>query len=80
MNQILDGDCAEAIAEIFSEVIVAPDFSAEALAILQKKKNLRLLKILKSPLEAGAFDIAERRRGFIFVATARFESGDGAQI
>src|SRR5208283_214198 len=41
-NKILDGGCAEAIAEIFSEVIVAPDFSAEALEILQKKKNLRL--------------------------------------
>jgi hypothetical protein len=44
VNKILDGDCAAAIAEIFSEVIVAPDFSAEALEILQKKKNLRLLK------------------------------------
>ena len=52
-----DGDCAEAIAEIFSEVIVAPDFSPEALAILQKKKNLRLLKILKSSLSANAFDL-----------------------
>ena len=56
-NKILDGECAEAIAEIFSEVIVAPDFSPEALAILQKKKNLRLLKILKSPVEGGAFDL-----------------------
>jgi phosphoribosylaminoimidazolecarboxamide formyltransferase / IMP cyclohydrolase len=45
VNKILDGDCAAAIAEIFSEVIVAPDFSAEALEILQKKKNLRLIKI-----------------------------------
>ncbi len=52
VNQALDGGCAEAISEIFSEVIVAPDFSPEALAILQKKKNLRLLKILKSPLAA----------------------------
>jgi phosphoribosylaminoimidazolecarboxamide formyltransferase / IMP cyclohydrolase len=56
-NKILDAACAEAIAEIFSEVIVAPEFSAEALAILQKKKNLRLLKILKSPLAGGAFDL-----------------------
>jgi phosphoribosylaminoimidazolecarboxamide formyltransferase/IMP cyclohydrolase len=52
VNQVLDGGCAEAISEIFSEVIVAPDFSPEALAILQKKKNLRLLKILKNPLAA----------------------------
>jgi phosphoribosylaminoimidazolecarboxamide formyltransferase / IMP cyclohydrolase len=56
-NKILDAECAEAIAEIFSEVIVAPDFSTEALVILQKKKNLRLLKILKSPLAGDAFDL-----------------------
>jgi phosphoribosylaminoimidazolecarboxamide formyltransferase/IMP cyclohydrolase len=47
VNQLLDGACAEAIAEIFSEVIVAPDFTADALAILQKKKNLRLIKALR---------------------------------
>jgi phosphoribosylaminoimidazolecarboxamide formyltransferase/IMP cyclohydrolase len=57
VNHPLDGACAEAIAEIFSEVIVAPDFSAEALAILQKKKNLRLLKVLKSPLAAWLPDV-----------------------
>jgi phosphoribosylaminoimidazolecarboxamide formyltransferase/IMP cyclohydrolase len=47
VNRPLDGECAEAIAEIFSEVIIAPDFSPEALEILQKKKNLRLMKALK---------------------------------
>ena len=57
VNQPLDLACAEAIAEIFSEVIVAPDFSAEALALLQKKKNLRLLKILRSPLAAQPWDL-----------------------
>jgi phosphoribosylaminoimidazolecarboxamide formyltransferase/IMP cyclohydrolase len=57
VNQPLDGACAGAIAEIFSEVIVAPDFSAEALGILQKKKNLRLLKVLKCPLEASPWNV-----------------------
>jgi phosphoribosylaminoimidazolecarboxamide formyltransferase/IMP cyclohydrolase len=59
VNNILDADCALAIAEIFSEVIVAPDFSAEALEILQKKKNLRLIKSAHSPkskIQSG-FDI-----------------------
>ena len=56
VNTILDGPCAEAIKEIFSEVIVAPDFSREALELLHTKKNLRLLKTLKpmrhsAPLE-----------------------------
>jgi phosphoribosylaminoimidazolecarboxamide formyltransferase/IMP cyclohydrolase len=43
----LDLPCAEALAEIFSEVIVAPGFTPEALALLQKKKNLRLVKALR---------------------------------
>ena len=46
-NGPLDAACAEGIAGIFSEVIVAPEFTAEARAILQKKKNLRLLKGLR---------------------------------
>ena len=52
-NKILDGDCANAIAEIFSEVIIAPDFSAEALEILQKKKNLRLIKLVQRSLQTA---------------------------
>jgi phosphoribosylaminoimidazolecarboxamide formyltransferase / IMP cyclohydrolase len=56
-NKILDGDCAEAIAEIFSEVIVAPDFSADALAIFQKKKNLRLMKMLKPTHNSQPWDL-----------------------
>ena len=43
-NRPLDGDTAKAIAEIFSEVILAPSFSPEALQILQAKKNLRLME------------------------------------
>ncbi len=57
VNQPLDGACAEAIAEIFSEVIVAPAFTAEALAILQKKKNLRLLQTVKSLAAAQSWDM-----------------------
>jgi phosphoribosylaminoimidazolecarboxamide formyltransferase / IMP cyclohydrolase len=43
VNRTLDGALATRIADIFTEVIIAPRFSAEALAILQKKKNLRLM-------------------------------------
>ena len=57
VNRTLDTACAEAIAEIFSEVIIAPDFSAEALGILEKKKNLRLLQVLKPPTVARALDL-----------------------
>jgi phosphoribosylaminoimidazolecarboxamide formyltransferase/IMP cyclohydrolase len=57
VNQTLDLPCAEAIAEIFSEVIVAPDFTPEALALLQQKKNLRLLKVLKNPSQTAPVDV-----------------------
>ena len=57
MNRQLDAACAEAIVEIFSEVIVAPDFTPEALVILQQKKHLRLLKVLKSLLAGTARDL-----------------------
>jgi phosphoribosylaminoimidazolecarboxamide formyltransferase/IMP cyclohydrolase len=42
-NRTLDGATAERIAAIFTEVIIAPDADAEALAVLARKKNLRLL-------------------------------------
>ena len=57
VNEPLDGPCAEAIAEIFSEVIVAPSFTDEALAVLTKKKNLRLLQILQNPATAAPWDV-----------------------
>lgn len=57
VNKTLDGSCAEAISEIFTEVIVAPDFSSEALELLQRKKNLRLIQILKSPRQDSLFDL-----------------------
>jgi len=43
VNQTLDGALAKVIAEIFTELIIAPRFSDEALAIFGKKKNLRLM-------------------------------------
>ena len=57
VNQPLDLACADAISEIFSEVIIAPEFSPEALAVLQKKKNLRLLKMLRNPARAPGYDL-----------------------
>src|ERR1700731_2077540 len=46
-NRPLNEALARAISEIFSEVIIAPDFEPEARALLQKKKNLRLMKSLE---------------------------------
>ncbi|HEY6110890.1 MAG TPA: bifunctional phosphoribosylaminoimidazolecarboxamide formyltransferase/IMP cyclohydrolase, partial [Chthoniobacterales bacterium] len=38
-------------SEIFSEVIIAPEFEPEARTILQKKKNLRLIRLTTAPDE-----------------------------
>ena len=51
-NQPIDEPLAKAISEIFSEVIIAPDFKTDARALLQKKKNLRLIRLATSALEA----------------------------
>ena len=53
VNQTLDGALAKAIAEIFTEVIIAPRFSDEAMGILSKKKNLRLM-VAKGGIGADA--------------------------
>ncbi|MEM6494389.1 MAG: bifunctional phosphoribosylaminoimidazolecarboxamide formyltransferase/IMP cyclohydrolase [Pseudomonadota bacterium] len=54
VNTELDGATAEAIADIFTEVVIAPIVSADAREIFARKKNLRLL-------ECGA--LPDPRRG-----------------
>jgi len=44
-NRELDKDTATEVAKLFVEAIAAPSFSADALAILTAKKNLRLVKV-----------------------------------
>jgi phosphoribosylaminoimidazolecarboxamide formyltransferase / IMP cyclohydrolase len=43
LNRTLDADAARAITEIFTEVIIAPDATDEAIAIVAARRNLRLL-------------------------------------
>jgi phosphoribosylaminoimidazolecarboxamide formyltransferase / IMP cyclohydrolase len=55
LNRKLDGETAEEIGKIFTEVIIAPDADADARRILGAKKNLRLLIAgdLPDPLAPG---------------------------
>ena len=55
LNRALDADAARAITKIFTEVIIAPDASQEAIAIVAAKKNLRLMTAggLPDPRVAG---------------------------
>ncbi len=56
-NRTVDCDLAEQIGEIFCEVIIAPGFQPEAIEVLQKRKNLRLLvsKGVRGPEEMQEF-------------------------
>ncbi len=51
-NQKVDAETAKAVIEVFSEVIVAPEYDDEALEIFKSKKNLRVLKC-SPPYEGG---------------------------
>ena len=55
LNRDLDADAAREIVKIFTEVIIAPDASDEATAIVGEKKNLRLLLagVLPDPKAEG---------------------------
>ncbi len=45
VNRAVSRELAEAMSEVFTEVIIAPDFDDDALAVLTEKKNLRILRV-----------------------------------
>ncbi|MFN2525157.1 MAG: bifunctional phosphoribosylaminoimidazolecarboxamide formyltransferase/IMP cyclohydrolase [Actinomycetota bacterium] len=49
LNRPCDQKTAEAIAEIFTEVVMAPEYSKAALDVLRAKKNLRILMLTEPP-------------------------------
>ncbi|WP_342610060.1 bifunctional phosphoribosylaminoimidazolecarboxamide formyltransferase/IMP cyclohydrolase [Treponema primitia] len=50
-NVIMDAVTAEKLGELFLEIVVAPGYEPAALAILQKKKNLRVMRAPRGPRE-----------------------------
>lgn len=74
-NQPLDADTAEAIAKVFTEVVIAPGASDAAIAALSRKKDLRLLltdamadprarRLMPRPI-AGGLLIQDRDNGTV---------------
>ncbi|MCP8855313.1 bifunctional phosphoribosylaminoimidazolecarboxamide formyltransferase/IMP cyclohydrolase [Latilactobacillus sakei] len=45
LNREVDVQTANALHELFLEIVIAPSFAPEALAILEKKKNIRLMTL-----------------------------------
>ncbi len=52
-NCVIDGETAAAINEVFTEVVIASEFTDEALEILSRKKNQRVIRIEKATSERG---------------------------
>ena len=52
-NQKVDAAVAALVIEVFSEVIVAPDYDEDALEIFRSKKNLRVLRVSSPTVREG---------------------------
>jgi len=50
-NTVIDSKVAVKLGELFLEIVAAPGFDDDALEILKKKKNLRILKLKNAPKE-----------------------------
>jgi phosphoribosylaminoimidazolecarboxamide formyltransferase/IMP cyclohydrolase len=75
VNRTLDGELAARISDIFTEVIIAPRFADDAMAVLGKKKNLRLM-VAKEGLGADALQEVRSVVGGVLVQDRDRTLGD----
>jgi len=64
-NRTVDEATAQQVAEVFTEVVIAPGFSDAALAVLQRKRNLRLLEVTRTSAPPGARDVRTVSGGLV---------------
>lgn len=74
-NTVVDAETAEAMRELFVEVVVAPRFHADALEIFRKKKNLRVVEF-PLPDASPALDIKRIRGGLLVQDAFRFDASE----
>ena len=67
-NRTVTAAAAEAMEPVFYEVVIAPDYETQALEILQKKRNLRILAIDKQP-DTPAYDLRPITGGVLVQAS-----------
>jgi phosphoribosylaminoimidazolecarboxamide formyltransferase/IMP cyclohydrolase len=71
-NTAVDRATAEAMRELFVEVVVAPAFADDALSVLRAKKNLRVVT-MPAASDPGGWDFKRLRGGFL--VQNRFDPG-----
>jgi phosphoribosylaminoimidazolecarboxamide formyltransferase/IMP cyclohydrolase len=69
LNRTMPVALAEALAPVFTEVVVAPAYEPEALAVLSAKKNLRVIEA--RPPAWPSFDVRSIDGGFLVQTTDR---------
>jgi len=72
-NTVVDRAAAEAMRELFVEVVVAPRVDGEALAVFKEKKNLRVVELPRLPDEP-TLDFKRVRGGFLVQDRFRFSA------
>jgi len=70
-NTVVDRAAAEAMRDVFVEVVVAPRIDAEAVKVFQAKKNLRVVE-LPRPTDEPTWDWKRIRGGFLVQDRFRF--------
>jgi phosphoribosylaminoimidazolecarboxamide formyltransferase / IMP cyclohydrolase len=75
----VDADAANEIAEMFAEVIIAPDFTEEAKKILNAKKNLRVLRMEELGADTANLEL-RRISGGVLVQDRDAELLDEAKL
>lgn len=65
LNDVCDKATATAITQIFVEVVIAPDFTPDALAVFSAKANLRLIKKPNFFSRTAQFDFRRIEGGFL---------------
>ncbi len=77
-NRVVTADMARQVAEVFTEVICAPDYEPEALEILTGKKNIRILKV--EPRRTGGVETRAIDGGLLMQASDAVDAeGDDPQ-
>ncbi|MBV7428140.1 MULTISPECIES: bifunctional phosphoribosylaminoimidazolecarboxamide formyltransferase/IMP cyclohydrolase [unclassified Acidovorax] len=74
-NRTVDGAAAQQIAKQFVEVLMAPEFTPEALEVFKAKANVRLLKIALPPHAGKAQQLTDWQRGRNAMDAKRIGSG-----
>jgi len=77
LNRPLDRPLAEAIDEIFSEIVIAPEFHADALDLLRRKKNRRLMRALRPVSQATARSLHSVPGGLLVQEPDRAPDSEG---